>query len=108
MSSVRLLLRPLGYLAFVLSLLALSGAAKVLGDKDELGFFSARLARTLWRYPEVTRPGIQTAWVVWAVLFAIAISPFDPLSTRWDEVVLAAGALVVLCRRFFGGSRAGH
>lgn len=99
-------MRPFGYLAFVLALAALSGAARVLGDKDELGFFSGRLAQTLWRYPEITRRGVQMAWVVWAFLFAVAVSPLDPLSTPWDEVALGVAAIAVLWRRFVGGRRA--
>ncbi len=99
-------LRPLGYLAFVLALASLSAAAKLLGDKDELGFFSDRLASMLWRYPEVTRKGVQTAWVVWALAFVIALPPLDPLSTPWDEVVLGAVAMIVLWRRTVGGRRA--
>jgi hypothetical protein len=93
---------------FVVALAALSAAARVLGERDELGFFSGRLAAKLWRYPEVTRPGIQVAWLTWAVLFGIAISPIDPIASSWDEVALAALALVVLSRRFFGARRVGH
>ena len=96
--ALRFLVRPLGYLAFVLALASLSAAAKLLGDKDELGFFSDRLAAMLWRYPEVTRKGVQTAWVVWAVAFLIALPPLDPLSTPWDEIVLGAAAMGVLGR----------
>ena len=44
MAPVRFVLRPFGYLAFVLALASLSAAAKLLGDKDELGFFTGRLA----------------------------------------------------------------
>jgi hypothetical protein len=102
---VRCLLRPFGYLAFVVALLALSRAARLLGETNELGFFSGRLARTVWRYPEVTRRGVQMAWLVWAVLFGVALSPIDPLATLWDEVALGAGALTVLWRRLFGGHR---
>lgn len=105
---LRLLVRPIGYFAFVLSLLALSAAARILGERNELGFFSERLARMLWRYPEITRRGILTAWLMWAVVFAISLSPIDPLPTRWDEVVLAAGALYVLVRQHVGGHRAGR
>lgn len=96
---VRLLSRPFGYLAFVVALAALSGAAWLLGDRNELGFFSGRLARALWRYPEVTRRGVQTAWLTWAILFGLAVSPIDPLATRWDEVVLGAVALIALWHR---------
>jgi hypothetical protein len=102
------LLRPLGYLMFALSLLALSAAAKLLGDEHELGYFSSRLARTVWRYPEVTRRGVQMAWLAWAVLFAIALSPLDPLATPWDEVALGALALAFVWHRLVGGRRAGH
>jgi hypothetical protein len=103
---VRLLLRPFGYLLFVVSLVALSGTAKLLGEKDELGFFCARLGRMLWRYPEVTRRGVQIAWLAWAVLFGVALSPLDPMATPWDEVVLAALALAVIWHRLVGGQRA--
>jgi len=106
MRAVRLALRPFGYLAFVLALASLSAAAKLLGDKDELGFFSDRLASMLWRYPEVTRKGVQMAWVVWALAFVVALPPLDPLSTPWDEVVLGAAAMIVLWRRTVGGHRA--
>ena len=106
--AVRFVVRPLGYLAFVLALASLSAAAKLLTDKDELGYFSDRLATMLWRYPEVTRKGVQTAWVVWAVAFLIALSPLDPLSTPWDEVALGAAAMGVLWRRTFVARRAEH
>ena len=105
---LRLLVRPLGYLAFVFALLALSGAARLLGERHELGFFSGRLARMVWRYPEVTRRGVQMAWVVWLVLVLIAISPLDPIASWWDEVALGAVALAVIWPRIFGGHRAGR
>jgi hypothetical protein len=105
---VRIFLRPLGYLAFVVALGALALAARVLGEKDELGFFSARLAKMLWAYPEVTRRGVQTAWLVWAVLFVVAVTPMDPIATPWDQVVLGAVALGVLWRRFSGGHQVGR
>lgn len=104
----RTALRPLGYLLFVAALAALSAAARLLGETHELGFFSSRLATRLWRYPEVTRPGIQMAWLTWALLLGIAISPIDPISSSWDEVVLSVLALAVLARRLFGGHRAAH
>jgi hypothetical protein len=100
---VRFIVRPLGYLAFVVALAALSAAARLLGERNELGYFTDRLARMLWRFPEITRRGVQSAWVVWAVMFAVAVSPLDPLSTPWDEVALAAAALVVIWRRLVGG-----
>lgn len=87
---LRLLFRPLGYLAFVLALATLSAAAWLLGDEHELGFFSGRLSKSIWRYPEITRRGVQMAWLVWAVLFLLALSNTFP----WDEVTLAAIALV--------------
>lgn len=105
MPLLRFILRPFGYLAFVLALAALSSAGWLLGDRDELGFFSSRLARMLWRYPEVTRPGVKVAWLVWVVLFALAVSPLDPVTSRWDEVALAVAALVVVWRRLFGERR---
>jgi hypothetical protein len=106
MDLLRLLVRPFGYLAFVLALLALSAAAKLLGEKDELGFFSERLARTLWRYPEVTRNGVLTAWLLWAGLFVVAVSPIDPLTTRWDEVALGGVGLAAIWHQTAGGHRA--
>ena len=104
----RVIVRPFGYLAFVVALAALSTAAWLLGERDELGFFSGRLSRMLWRYPEVTRRGVETAWLVWAALFALAVSPLDPIASRWDEVVLGASALGVLWHRIHAGSRAEH
>lgn len=103
-----MLVRPLGYLAFVVGLAALSSAAWLLGDRDELGFFSGRLAAMVWRYPEVTRRGVQAAWLLWAVLFVVAVSPADPISSSWDEVGLAAVALAVAWRRVAGGRQAGR
>jgi hypothetical protein len=105
---VRAVLRLVGYLMFVVALAALSGAAKLLGERDELGFFSGRLAAMLWRYPEVTRPGIQIAWLAWAVLFGVAVSPADPIASSWDEVALGAVALLFLWYRLVGGHRAGR
>ncbi len=105
---MRWLIRPLGYLMFVVGLFGLSVAAWLLGDEHELGFFSGRLARTVWRYPEVTRRGVQMAWLLWALAFAVAISPYDPLATRWDEVVLALVALIAAARHAFVAHRAGH
>ncbi|MBV9802817.1 MAG: hypothetical protein JO130_06490 [Solirubrobacterales bacterium] len=103
----RSIARPFGYLAFVLALASLSAAAKLLGNRDELGYFTDRLASTLWRYPEVTRRGVQMAWGVWAVAFVVAISPYDPLTTSsWDEAALAAVALAVIWRRIVAAHRA--
>ena len=93
---------------FVVSLLALSAAARLLGQTHELGFFSGRLARMLWRYPELTRRGVQIAWLSWALLFGVALSPLDPIASPWDEVGLGALAVVVLWHRLVGGHQAGH
>jgi hypothetical protein len=100
----RFIVMPFGYLAFVLALGALSAAAKLLGDSHELGFFAGRVSAMVWRYPEVTRRGVQMAWIAWALMIVLAVSPVSP--TRWDEVALAALALAVLWRRFFGARRA--
>ena len=104
----RFLLRPFGYLAFVVALFALSATARLLGEDHELGFFAGRLARMMWSYPEVTRRGVQMAWLVWAALFAMALSPIDPVTTRWDEAVLGVAALLVLWHRFAVARRGGH
>lgn len=108
MRLLRIFLRPFGYLAFVLALAALSATESLLGSDHELGFFARRLSEMLWQYPEVTRRGVQTAWGMWAVLFCLALSPWDPLSSRWDEVALALLALYVLLRRRSGVRRAAH
>lgn len=100
---IRFLAQPVGYLAFVLALGALSVASAVLGDSHELGFFAGRVSRMIWRYPEVTRRGVQVAWFTWAVLIVLALTPVSP--TRWDEVALGAGALAVLWRRAFAARR---
>jgi hypothetical protein len=106
-TGLRYLVRPFGYLAFVLALASLSAAARLLGDKDELGFFVDRLSAMLWRYPEVTRKGVQIAWVVWALAFAVCVSPYDPFTTTpWDEAALAVVAMLVLWRRTVGAHRA--
>jgi hypothetical protein len=99
----RFALMPFGYLAFVLALGALSVAAKLLGESHELGFFAGRVSSMIWRYPEVTRRGVQMAWLAWAVLIVLALSPVSP--TQWDEVALAALALAVLWRRYVGAHR---
>jgi hypothetical protein len=100
--------RPFGYLAFVAALAALSTSAKLLGDEHELGFFAGRLNETIRRYPEVTRRGVQMAWLSWFLLLALAASPIDPIATRWDEVVLVAVALGLLWRRRFGADPSGR
>jgi hypothetical protein len=105
---LRFLVRPFGYLAFVGALAALSLAAKLLGERDELGYFSARLAQSMWNYPEVTRGGVQAAWLTWVALFVIALSPLDPITSQWDEVVLAGIALLVLYHRAAAAPRDGR
>jgi hypothetical protein len=80
-------------------------AARLLGDEHELGYFAGRLNQMIWRYPEVTHRGVQMAWLVWILLFAIAISPLDPIASRWDEVLLGALAAGVLWQRMFGARR---
>jgi hypothetical protein len=105
---LRLIFRPFGYLAFVVALAALSATSRLLGERNELGFFAGRLAESMWRYPEITRRGVWMAWVTWAALLAVALSPADPLTTRWDEVALVAAALALLWRRFFAVRQAGR
>jgi hypothetical protein len=100
--------RPFGYLAFVVALGALALAARLLGDAHELGFFAGRLNEMIWRYPEVTRQGVQMAWLVWIALFVVAISPLDPIASRWDEVLLGALAAGVLWRRMLGARQVGR
>ena len=100
--------RPFGYLAFVLALAALSASAKLLGDEQELGFFAGRLNEMIRRYPEVTHRGVQMAWLSWFLLLALALSPLDPIASRWDEVLLVAVALGVLWRRAFGARPVGR
>jgi hypothetical protein len=97
---------PVGYLAFVAALGALWVAARCLGDEHELGYFAGKLGDAINRYPEVTRRGVQIAWLAWALLFALAISPWDPIASRWDEVALAALAVGVAWRRYHAGLEA--
>ena len=100
--------RPFGYLAFVLALAALSASARLLGEEQELGFFAGRLNEMIRRYPEVTRRGVRMAWVSWFLLLALALSPLDPIASRWDEVLLVAFAVGVLWRRRFVERPAGR
>jgi hypothetical protein len=101
-------MRPFGYLAFVVALAALSASAKLLREDHELGFFAGRLGETIRRYPEVTRPGVQMASLCWFVLLGIALSPIDPIPSRWDEVLLVAVAACVLWRRLHGAHPSGR
>jgi uncharacterized BrkB/YihY/UPF0761 family membrane protein len=107
-SFVRACLLPFGYLAFVLALAALSVSAKLLGEEHALGFFAGRLKEMITRYPEITRRGVQMAWVSWSLLFILAISPLDPIPSRWDEVGLGALALGVIWQRRLGAHRDGR
>jgi hypothetical protein len=95
-------------MAFGLALAMLWATSRLLGERHELGFFSARLHEMVGRYPEVSRWGVQTAWIIWSLLFALAISPFDPIASSWDEVVLAGLALLVCCHRLVAGRRDEH
>jgi hypothetical protein len=100
--------RPFGYLAFVLALAGLSATAKLLGDEHELGFFAGRLNEMIRRYPEVTRRGVRMAWLAWFLLLVLALSPLDPIASRWDEVLLVVLAPGVLWRRSFGAHPTGR
>ena len=100
--------RPFGYLFFVLALAALSASAKLFGEEHELGFFVGRLNAMIRRYPEVTRRGVQMAWLSWFLLLALALSPIDPIASRWDEALLVAVGLGVLWRRIVGARRVGR
>jgi hypothetical protein len=102
---VRLVARPVGHLAFVVALLALSGAAKLLGEGNQLGVICRRLSDSMWAHPDVTRPGIRIAWLAWAVLLAVALSPLDPHANRWDAVVLVALGLAAVWRWLFASRR---
>jgi hypothetical protein len=101
-------LRSLGYLAFVVAVAALSVAARLLGEDHALGYFAGRLSESISRYPEVTRRGVQMAWLTWAGLFGLTLSPWDPIASRWDEVALLAIAAAVAWKRLHARSQAGH
>lgn len=101
-------LRPFGYLAFVVALGALSAASRLLGEEHELGFFAGRLNEMIWRYPEVTRRGVQMGWLMWAALFAVAVSPLDPIASRWDEGLLVALGVFALWRHSIAARRVGR
>jgi hypothetical protein len=101
-------LRPFGYLAFVVAVAALSLAARLLGEEDALGYFSGRLSDSIGRYPEVTRRGVRMAWLAWALLLVLAVSPWDPIASRWDEVALLAIAAGAAWKRLHGRSQAEH
>ena len=103
---LRLVARPLGHLAFVVALLALTGAARLLGESNQLGVICRRLSDSMWAHPDVTRPGIRVAWMIWALLLAVALSPLDPLAaSRWDAVALVALGLAIAWRRLFASRR---
>jgi hypothetical protein len=102
------LTRPAGYLAFVAAVAALAASARLLGEEHDLGYFAGRLSATIGRYPEVTRRGVQMAWLAWLALLALALSPIDPIASRWDEVALLLLAVAVLWRRLVGARPAGR
>jgi hypothetical protein len=101
-------LKPVGYLAFVVAVAALSFAARLLGEEHALGYFAGRLSESIRRYPEVTRRGVQMAWLTWAGLLGLTLSPWDPIASRWDEVVLLAIAAAVWWKRLYARSQAEH
>ena len=80
MNRLRCFVRPLGHLTFATAVLMLSATGWLLGERDDLGFFASRLARTIRRYPEVTHRGFQVAWLVAAFTIGFALSPLDPLA----------------------------
>ena len=41
-------------------------------------------------------------------VLALALSPIDPIASRWDEALLVAVALGVLWRRIVGARRVGR
>jgi hypothetical protein len=105
---MRVLLRPVGYVTFMGALLAFWLTAWLLGEDDDLGVFSERFTRMVWHYPEVTRRAVEAAWLTWAVLFAIALSPFSPVRGWWDEVALATVGLFALWRQRLYGRGVGR
>lgn len=107
-SLCRPILRPAGHIFFVFAALALSAAGRLLGDDHELGIFAGRLGGSIWRYPEVTRTGVELAWLAWLALFLLALSPLDPIASRWDEVGLAVLALGACWRQRVSSQRAEH
>jgi hypothetical protein len=100
--------RPFGYLAFVVALAALAATAMLLGEEHDLGFFAGRLDQTIRRYPEITRRGVQMAWISWFALLVLALSPLDPIASRWDEVLLVALASGLLWHRLFADRASGR
>jgi hypothetical protein len=101
-------LRAFGYLAFVAAVAALSIAARLLREDHALGYFAGRLSESIRSYPEVTRRGVQMAWLTWALLLALTLSPWDPIASRWDEVALLAIAAGVGWKRLHARLLAGR
>jgi hypothetical protein len=95
----RIVTRAAGHLAVLFGIVALTGAARLLGEADELGFFCGRLASAVPRHPEMTRRGVQVVWGIWLALFLIALSPADPITSSWDEVGLAVAAVFAAWRQ---------
>jgi hypothetical protein len=102
---LRIVLRPFGYLAFVAAAAMLSSAARLLGERHALGFFAGRLASSIRQYPNVTRPGVQTAWAIWAVAFLAAVSPNVPLPSPWDVAITGGFGVVGVLHHFTAMSR---
>jgi hypothetical protein len=96
---LRACVRPFGYLLFAAAVWSLGAAASLIGRDHVLGGFAGRVSDTIRRYPLVTRQGVLMAWLVWALLLALALSPLDPLQTMWDEVALIALASAALWTR---------
>jgi hypothetical protein len=97
--AARMVLRPFGSLAFVVAVGALWVSGRLRGEHDDLGFFAERLHATITGHPQVIRQGLQMAWLLWLLAFALALSPIDPIASRWDEVLLGGLAVNVLWRR---------
>jgi hypothetical protein len=106
--TLRAILRPFGSLAFVVALGVLWVSGRLLGAHDDLGFFAQRLHATITRHPEVIRQGLVMAWLLWLLAFVLALSPLDPIASRWDEVLLGGLAVNVLWRRALDARRVGH
>jgi hypothetical protein len=93
-------------MAFAIAVGALSLTGRLLGEEHELGFFAGRLGGSIGSYPEVVRRGFQMVWLAWGLLFVLAVSPFDPIASRWDEVALGAVAAGVAWRRYHASQQA--
>lgn len=88
------LLLPVGHLLFVVGVFVLGLAALALGDDDELGFFTRRVAVPLWRSDEATRRGRQIAAVIYLALIAYVALPMAPADQRLDLALVPIGSAV--------------